>query len=460
MQILLTIIAFLVIFSALILIHECGHFFMARRHGIKVEEFGFGLPPRAFGKKIGEVLYSFNWIPFGGFVRMLGEDSHDKKARKNKRSFCSKTPWQRTQVVCAGVVMNFLLAWGLFSIGFTVGMEPLIMSMDDFNNEIRRGNVVLQDVESLEGVEQGLDLPRVVVTQAGSGFEVGDEVLRFEESLLLGANEWPLVEGDFQVMRGGEEVEVFADALGESSVYAFIDEVAAGSPAELGGLLAGDVVVGVNGQAVESAEEMVAMVKGSDEAEVTYEVERDGVLKSITMTLDENRRVGVLLGNMRYFGESDLEFKDAYQAVEIVEIKDVSYPWYEAPWQSLIEMKRIGGVTLVTIADVFGSVVTKAEVPQEVSGPVGIAQMTGVYVQEGAVPLMRFMALLSLSLAVINLFPFPGLDGGRQLFIIIEVLRGGKPVDAKFEAYVHTFGFFFLIAVILLVTLQDVARLV
>src|SRR3989338_4813375 len=111
MHTLLTILAFLVIFSLLILIHEYGHFFVAKRKGIKIEEFGFGLAPRIWGKKYGETLYSLNWIPFGGFVRMLGEDARDKKALKNGRSFMRKSKWARTQVVCAGVAMNFLLSW-------------------------------------------------------------------------------------------------------------------------------------------------------------------------------------------------------------------------------------------------------------------------------------------------------------------------------------------------------------
>src|SRR5438552_12800 len=110
MDILLTIIAVIVIFSLLVIIHELGHFITARRNGIKVLEFGFGFPPRLWSKKVGETEYSINAIPFGGFVKLFGEDSSDKKVLENKRSFAGKSPWVRTKVVVAGVVMNLILA--------------------------------------------------------------------------------------------------------------------------------------------------------------------------------------------------------------------------------------------------------------------------------------------------------------------------------------------------------------
>ncbi len=110
----LSIIIFVVTLLGLVLIHEFGHFIMAKRFGIKVEEFGFGIPPRIWGKKIGETLYSINWLPFGGFVKLLGEDETDKAVLRNPRSFSSQNVWKRILVVVAGVTMNLILAWLLF----------------------------------------------------------------------------------------------------------------------------------------------------------------------------------------------------------------------------------------------------------------------------------------------------------------------------------------------------------
>jgi len=112
----LTIIIFVITLLVLVLIHEFGHFLMAKKFGIRVEEFGIGIPPKAWGKKVGETLISINWLPFGGFVRLFGEDEVDKKVLENPRSFAAQTISKRIVVVVAGVVMNLLLAWLLFYI--------------------------------------------------------------------------------------------------------------------------------------------------------------------------------------------------------------------------------------------------------------------------------------------------------------------------------------------------------
>ncbi|MDD3862166.1 MAG: site-2 protease family protein, partial [Candidatus Gracilibacteria bacterium] len=151
---LITAIVFVAIFSLLILIHELGHFTMAKKAGIKVEEFGFGLPPRAWGKKIGETIYSLNWIPFGGFVRMLGEDSRKASMLKNKRSFIAQPIRSRFLVIIAGVVMNFFLAWILLTIGFSFGMKPLLLPGEVFD-AIDKGKVVLQEGLKIKTIEEG-----------------------------------------------------------------------------------------------------------------------------------------------------------------------------------------------------------------------------------------------------------------------------------------------------------------
>src|SRR3990167_7871319 len=110
------IAVFIVTLLILVVIHELGHYFAAKFFNIKVLEFGFGIPPRAWGKKIGETIYSLNWLPFGGFVRLLGEDDEDPKALKDNRSFASQPVWKRIVVVAAGVLMNLLLAFVLFYI--------------------------------------------------------------------------------------------------------------------------------------------------------------------------------------------------------------------------------------------------------------------------------------------------------------------------------------------------------
>lgn len=127
-----SIFIFIITLLILVVIHEFGHFIMAKRFGIKVEEFGFGLPPRAWGKKIGETIFSINWLPLGGFVKLLGEDEVDKKILENRRSFAAQIVWKRIAVVVAGVVMNLIFAWLLFYIvlGFSGFKTQLPLLLD------------------------------------------------------------------------------------------------------------------------------------------------------------------------------------------------------------------------------------------------------------------------------------------------------------------------------------------
>jgi regulator of sigma E protease len=527
MQLFITILVFLVIFSVLILVHECGHFFMAKRNGIKVEEFGFGLPPRIWGVKKGETLYSINWIPFGGFVRLLGENPHDKNAAKSKRSFSRKSLWQRAQVVCAGVVMNFLLAWLLLTIGFMVGMQPLVVDQSEFFDSVRDGRIEVETGVLIEDVAEGswaedngfkkgdivydLNGERVTelrqlfeATQSEDGFVINSipyipvteddqagflfNVFEFPELTVASAGLADAFQaGDIIVSLNGETVffmgdfmAIYEDNVGKDVVYevevlrggevigletmlpdvfgSAVAQVMEGSPAELAGLQVGDVVTAVNGVSITSPQEIVDIVVLEDSDVVVYDVDRDGEVLSFEMTRNEEGLVGVLLGYSFVSESEDVALYDWYSIVSVTNVEDQKYAWYEAPFQSMIEIQRISGYTAVSIAKVFGDIFTSGTVPEGVAGPVGIAQMTGFYIEEGVVALMRFTALLSLSLGVINIFPFPALDGGRLLFIVLEGVRG-KPVDARVEGIIHSIGFFLLLAVIFLVTFKDIERL-
>ena len=159
---LFTIIVFLLILSLLIFVHELGHFVMARRVGAKVEEFGFGFPPRIFGICRGETIYSLNLIPIGGFVKILGEDGED---RDNPRSINSKSIWQRAQVFSAGVIMNFILAAALLSAGYAIGLPAIID--DNQNNSLKDAKIQITEVVA--------DSPA-----AEAGMKVGDEIREYK----------------------------------------------------------------------------------------------------------------------------------------------------------------------------------------------------------------------------------------------------------------------------------------
>jgi regulator of sigma E protease len=372
MSVLLTIFIFIVIFSLIVIIHELGHFFMARRVGIKVEEFGLGLPPQAkklWRDKMGTI-FSLNWIPFGGFVRMYGEDSTNPKLVHDKKSFMSKTKWQRTQVICAGVFMNFITGVILLTIVFTAGAEPFILNRGDFERHLELGNIVTED-----GI--------------------------------------------------------------------LINEVTGGSAAEKAGFQSGDIILKINGEGVGSSEEIVALTQNFKNRILNYTLERDREEIAMQVHIPNEGKIGVSIASIPI----------------IREVKKVQFPVHIAFIESIKESGRLASATAVMFADVLRRLVSQFQISDNVAGPIGIAQMTHSVSQQGLIALLKFMALLSVSLATINILPLPALDGGRFLFIIVEFIRR-KRANARWESAIHGIGFILLMFLIAMITYKDILRLI
>lgn len=522
MSYLLTGIVFFLIFSVLILVHELGHFVMAKRAGIKVEEFGFGLPPRLWGKKKGETIYSINWIPFGGFVRMLGEDSLDKKNIDNKRSFAAQSPRNRIKVIVAGVVMNFLLAWMLMFVGFAVGMQPLL-GPDDIFNAVSEGVVQLEEGVQVKtdkaglksgdfviGVDGSFDLSNfaglksdgknhdLLVQREGQAIEVKAQALDFEAgnyvsfprvkifelSASSSAYKFGLRAGDivlrvngqeiydlkgfedavrgqknleYDVVRGGLEQKVIVEALVGKRVI--ISEVLPGSRAEKAGILKEDVILSLNGKAISESQMFMDLMKAVEGEGVALGVLRGG--ENILVEVEpEDGRIGVYLSELMSYGdEAEFSLYNVNLVSTITTIEDEQYPVHQAFYKGFTESVRLSVLTADMFVSMVKNLVSSGEVPESVAGPVGIAQMTHGFVQEGVVPVLRFVAMLSLSLAVINILPFPALDGGRLLFVLIEVVLGRR-VSPKFESLVHLLGYGLIMLLIIAVTYSDILRLI
>jgi len=369
-MIFLTIISFIVIFSLLVLVHELGHFTAARRSGIKVEEFGIGLPPKilTIRKDKTGTAYTLNWIPFGGFVRLFGEDSFDPKILKNKHSFASKTLLQRTFVVVAGVLMNFILAWLLVTLGFTVGMKPFLATQSDVDKAVASGIVETRPVFYVHEIDPQLPL-------AKSELKKGDYI--------ISVNGMPV----------GETLKL------------------------------GDVIL--------------------PNTLNTLAFLHEGREKALMTPSDAQGKLGMTISLEHY----------------ILHVNEIRYPFYVAPFKAIGEVGRLSVLTVRMLGDVVRSLVTKLTVPEGVAGPVGIARMTHTFAQQGFMALVQFTAILSLSLAVINIMPFPALDGGRLLFIVFElVLR--RRLNAKWEAITHSVGYALLMLLILVITWNDVLNLI
>ncbi len=540
----LTFIVFFVIFSVLILVHELGHFVMARRAGIKVEEFGFGLPPRIWGFKKGETVYSINWIPFGGFVRMLGEDAHNLQMLKNKRSFISKSPRDRIKVVVAGVVMNFLLAWILLSVALSFGMQPLILPEQVFD-AVQDGTIELETglkvkevpVESL-GARAGFqvdDLIYAVDGQMLDGFlleklgkdsQANYQVIQFGQKRNLAVGEhgdlglvyydhgdFPRVKvlaldegnpfyeaglraGDvitavnggrqvfdvdgfkkiveeqdnpiLNVNRGGDEYMFYVNLIGKTDKVV-LSRVLPDSPAEKAGLKEGDVVLTVDGVSFTTGEQLksegslpekiVKYVSEHKNAQLIFQIQRGADQIFYKVKTGSDGRIGVLLADL---DESDIWHGVSLYETEVmssaVEIRDEKYPFYEAVFHAFGETFRMAELTAKMFVGFLGDLLSSGEVSKTVTGPVGIFQFTHDFIQDGWIPLIRFVAILSLSLAAINILPLPALDGGRLLFILVEVVIGRR-INQRAESIIHMIGYGLLLLLILAVTFNDILNL-
>lgn len=361
MELIITIVAFLLIFGLLIFVHELGHFWIARRNGIKVEEFAFGLPllPAIYKKTRGETTYSIYPVPLGGFVRMLGEDG----SSKSSRSFAAKSAGVRAKVLVAGVTMNLLLAYGLLTLGFFFNMQPVALCAKDY---------------------------------AGA---------RFENKVSIAA-------------------------------------VSKEGPAQAAGLKAGDEISRINGEAVNCQREVPQKLRRHPGQAVTIDITRDGLPQQLTVTPGAKGTATA--------GKVGIAPTDRYSRLD--------YPVWGAPYYAAIETVAITKETVAALGGIFLNLFTNATVPEGVTGPVGIAKLTGDVVALGGVIIIRFVAILSLSLAIFNLLPIPALDGGRLLFVGIEKLRGGRPITPRIENAIHAGGFALLILFIAIITYFDITR--
>jgi regulator of sigma E protease len=356
-----TLIIFIIVLSILIFVHEFGHFVVAKRAGMKVEEFGFGFPPRLWGIKRGGTVYSINWIPFGGFVKIFGEDGQGKSDR---RSFASAKARVRVAIVVAGVAMNFLLAVVLLSIGNAVGLR-----------------VGLIDEAQ---IQQAKDVKVQII------------------------------------------------------------QVAAGSPAEKAGLLILDEIVGfrVGGKEtrVKGVEEVQDFVSRNKGREITI------VLRS-----GNQQKEKILIPR------ADPPAGEGALGVSLATTGVIKYPWYQAVNRGATDSVSALQVTAMGYAGIIKSLFTTGKTGAEISGPIGIAVITGQAARLGFSYLLQFVAIISINLMVLNIIPFPALDGGRLLFIGIEKIKG-KPVSQKIENAVNTFGFALLILLMIYVTTKDIVK--
>ena len=424
----MTVLLFLVVLGSLIIVHELGHFFAARLARVQVLEFGVGMPPRAFGFTRGGTTYSLNFLPFGGFVRMLGEEDPSAPA-----SFAGKSAWQRLFILGAGSAMNAVLPIVLLTVVF---MTPQPVPVTD----VTVLNVAPGSPAEQAGVEAG-DLIREA---DGRRIDNSSDLL-MAINLRLGADTaWTVERRGRLVALRIPDVRVDPPE-GQGSVGIFLTDarltvasVASGSMAAQSGLLPDDLLLLVGDRRVLNADSpqtaLATAVQESPGEPVEVRVLRGGAIVTLELPPDEEAFDGLAV--TAYAEETRSMGPLAAFRASFVQIGEILLLFRN-------EVSRwIAGASSIQVA-----------------GPIGIAQMTGDVAESGISPLILWTALLSINLAIINLIPFPALDGGRIAFVLVEIARGGRRLAPEKERFVHAAGFALLIAAIVMISVNDIQRL-
>jgi regulator of sigma E protease len=345
------LILFVVALSILVLVHELGHYFAAKRTGVRVEEFGLGLPPKIVGKKIGETVWSLNWLPIGGFCKLYGEDGD----AKGNEAFNHKKPWQKLLIVTGGVIMNLVLAIMIFSF-----------------------------VYGISGVPKETNQVKVI-------------------------------------------------------------GVANNSPAATAGLKENDWIKKVGDVEINKPDQLTSEVAKYKGKTVKLTLEENNQEKTVEVSVRENPPAG-----------------EGSMGIAISNTDLVKVPWYrfyEGIGAGFKEAyfwgKVIGGGVINMIGGLF-----MGQVPKDVSGPIGIYEATSsIRNNQGMLAVIHFFGIISVNLAVVNILPFPALDGGRIIFVLYEMITK-KRANQRVETMVNNIGMLILLTLIVVITAGDIMRLI
>ncbi|MEK7562335.1 MAG: M50 family metallopeptidase [Patescibacteria group bacterium] len=340
---------------ALMIIHEFGHFIIAKKFGVRVDEFGIGYPPKIFGKKIGETIYSINWLPLGAFVRIYGEEG----GIDDYRSFMGLKIWKRVLIVIGGVVAFWMASIILFTIVFGIG----------------------------------------------ANIPIGDQ-----------------------------------DVQGVANSQIKIINVESGSPAGLAGLQEGDSLL-----EFKKIKDFQDFAKNHAGQQISLKIQRDNKVFDINLTPRTNPAPGQ--------GAIGVGLERLATLIN-------KHPWYEAPLQGVIFTWQTTANGIIGLYSLFANMFSGKGVPQgaEFAGPLGITVFLARAVDYGPGFFLYFIGVISVFVAIFNLFPIPALDGGKLIFLAIEKIMK-KPVPIKIEQNITMIFFILLISLSIFVTIRfDIPR--
>lgn len=446
----LTLLYFILAISILVAIHEYGHFWVARRCGVQVKRFsiGFGKPLWSFKDKYGTE-FSIAPIPMGGYVSMLDEREGNVPDELKPYAYNNKSPWQRMAIASAGPLANFIFAiaayWFIFVAG-TTGLVPVVGGVTEGSAAARAGVQVGDQVIEVNGKATNTweDVNWQLIGFLGESGTIG---------LTLSTQGGNRHYADLTVERWLSEDEMPNPmrALGLEPrtlpIPAVMGQVMPDGAAAAAGLQDGDKILSVNNTAIADWYALVDWVQRSAGASLTLVIERHQ--KHQTLTLMPASRVG-----------------DDGRAVGFMGAA-VAVPQYPAHWLStrsvgvvdglLLGAQKTWDTTYFTLTSLWKMIAGQISM-KNLSGPVSIAKVAGASAAGGLESFVSFLALLSVSLGVLNLLPVPVLDGGHILFCVAEIIQG-KPLSERIQQWAVKFGLFLLLGLMLVAFYNDLSRL-
>lgn len=450
MSVLMSLVSFIVALLILVSIHEFGHFYVARRCGVKVLRFsiGFGKVLCSWRDKQGTE-YALAALPLGGYVKMLDEREGDVLPEEQHLSFNSKSVWQRIAIVAAGPIANILLAILLFWLLLLQGQRDLIPIV---------GSVVPNSVAAQAGLEVGQEiiaidgtptptwgaLNRALLQRLGESGEIAftmsypDSHFQYETKAQL--SDWLKESADPDPVAG------LGITLHLPEIPSVIGEVIADSPAQRAGLQIDDQILSVDGLPINSWQVWVDYVRNHPQASLQVKIARAGQELDITLIPDAVEEAGVKVGKVgigvKAHSIPDELIRSHEYSVVGAFVAGVNKTWETSAFV-LLSVKKL----------ILGEISTK-----NLSGPITIAKVAGSSAESGLKSFIGFVALLSVFLAVFNLLPIPVLDGGHLFYYLIEVIKG-KPVSDKVQMLGYQVGLFVVISLSVLALYNDIARL-
>jgi regulator of sigma E protease len=445
-----TIVSFVVVIGILILIHELGHFLVARLTGVGVERFSIGFGPVLLRWRGKETEYCLSAIPMGGYVKMMGEENPLEGGGSPdydpKKAFALKPLWARFLIVFAGPGMNLVLAVVIAAgVLMTVGRPvwpPVVGRVSDASPATAAGLKSGDVIAAVNGapVKHWEDLEKAVAASDGKPLEL--RVVRDGNPRTITLTPQKRTIED-PLMK--ESRTVWDIGAGPRSVP-HITSVAPGSPSEKAGLKPGDVVTAVAGQRVYTAEELVQAIRARPRQPLTLQVERDGKPLTLTVTPNAEKDKGP---NGETIEVGRIQAGIASRTDTYLADNPVMAVWNGAVWTKDMTFVTVKGLWKLLVGTIDRS---------NIGGPIQIASMAGQQAKEGLGPLAMFTAIISINLAVLNLLPVPMLDGGHLFFFVIEAILG-RPLSLRKREAAQQLGFVLLMMLMVYALYNDLVRI-